>query len=320
MAPEMKVETIKTVAVLGLGTMGHGITHVFAAAGYRVRGFDDVQAARDSLLERCERNLRQMADAGVVGTQKIKPTLARIRVFPTEEEAVTGAQFVLEAVREDLPTKQALFKRLEKVVSPTTILASNTSTFPMTKIAARLTHPGRCVDMHWFNPPHIVPVVEVVPGKRTSPQTVKATLALAARIGKVPVHVRQEIPGFIVNRVQAAMIREVWDLWERGVASPEDIDRAVSGAMGFRLAAIGPLQVADFGGLDVWKKVFEELVPKIRSGTTLPAAIQRRVAAGHLGPKTGKGIYSYTPESIEAKRAERDRRFLALAKLFYASP
>ena len=263
--------------MLGLGTMGHGIAQVFAAAGYLVRGYDDIAGARDSLRDRCRANLKEMAAAGMVERKSIDPVLSRMEVFGSVEESVAGAQFVIEAVKEDLRTKRALFLRLEKVVPPTTILASNTSTFPMTKIAARLKHPGRCVNMHWFNPSHLVPVVEVIPGLKTSPKTLAATIALATSIGKIPISVRKEIPGFIVNRVQAAMVREVWDLWRRGIASAEEIDLAVSGTLGFRLAAIGPLQVCDFGGLDVWSAVYEQLTPGLHSGHVLPPPIQNLV-------------------------------------------
>ena len=285
--------------------MGHGIAQVFATAGYRVRGFDEVAAARDTLPARVRRDGATPA------------TLKRIKVFDTVAAAVTGADFVLEAVREDLPTKQKLFAQLEPLVSRRTILASNTSTFPITKIAARLKHPGRCIDMHWFNPPHIVPVVEVVPGKKTTPATVAATMSLAKNSGKIPVHVRRELPGFIVNRVQAALNREVWDLWQRGIASAEDIDRAVSGTLGFRLAAIGPLQVADFAGLDVWRSIMAVLGPDISAAPRMPARIQRMVKQGHFGAKTGQGFYRYTSKQVAKKIAERDRKFATLAKLLY---
>ena len=176
----------------------------------------------------------------------------------------------------------------------------------MTKIAARMKHPGRCIVMHWMNPPHLVPLVEIVSGRKTSAATVATTVELTRRLGKVPVHVRKEVPGFIINRVQVAMYREVFDLLANGVATAEDIDRAITASMGFRLASIGPLQVCDFGGLDVWKKVFENVAPKIHAGKKPPAILKKLVAAGHHGPKTGKGIFTYTPESIAQKRRERD--------------
>ena len=180
-----------------------------------------------------------------------------------------------------------------------------------------MRRPERAIVTHWFNPPHIVPVVEVVPGPRTSPQVVKATMALMKRAGKLAAQIDRELPGFIVNRVQVAVMREVWDLLDRGVASAEAIDAAICGSMGFRLAAVGPLEVHDFGGLDLQMRVFENLVPEISSHTRVPAKIRRLVEAGHFGAKTGKGIYDYTPVTLAARRTRRDQRFLTLLKTFY---
>ena len=312
----MEAESIQKVAVLGLGTMGHGIAQAFASVGCAVGCYDDQEPPRDSLHTRIRRNLQDFVAAGMVGPNEIDPILNRITVAETERQAVADAQFVTEAVREDLAVKQELLVRLEPMVSPLTILASNSSSFPISESAAHMKHPERALVTHWFNPPHIVPTVEVVPGAKTSEQTVRTAIALLKRVGKLAVRVRGELPGFLVNRVQAALIREVWDLLDKGVASPEDIDTAIRGSIGFRLAASGPLEVADFGGLDIWTTVYNILVQDIRSDTHVPDAIRKLVDAGHLGTKTGKGIYDYGPEMIESKRTRRERRFLALAKLF----
>lgn len=297
--------------------MGHGIAQVFATAGYRVRGFDDVAAARDSLRDRIRKNLKDFVDAGLLKRASIDPILSRVSAEDTEARALRDAEFVTEAVREDLATKQALFKRIEPLVSPRTILASNSSTFMISQSAKGLKRPGRAIVAHWFNPPHIVPVVEVVPGKRTSVATTRATLALLKRIGKEAIHIRKEIPGFLVNRVQVAVMREVWDLLDRGIASAEDIDAAVRGTLGFRLAAIGQLEVGDFGGLDVHTAVFRNLAPDVKSDTIIPATVRKLVEAGHYGVKTGRGFYNYTPKTIAERRSRRDKLFLALLKLLY---
>ena len=309
--------SLRTVAVIGLGTMGHGISQAFAAAGHPTRCYDESPAARESLFRRIETNLRQRIQAGMDTPDSARETLGRIAVFDSEREAVETAGFVTEAVGEDLDVKRELFARVETIVSRATILASNTSSFPMTDIARDLRNPGRAVVTHWFNPPHIVPLVEVVPGERTTERTVKNAVDLLKRIGKLPVRLKQEIPGFLVNRIQVAMSREIWDLLDRGVAEPEDIDRAVRASVGFRLAATGPLSVRDFAGLDVSALVYEILVPEIRSDTELPGNVRKLVDAGHFGVKTGRGFHEYTPESIDQERNRRDRLFLALLRLLY---
>lgn len=308
---------LQTVAVIGLGTMGHGIAQAFAAAGYIVRCYDESPAARDSLSGRVESNLQQRIRAGMDTPESVRETLGRIAVFSSEREAVEPAGFVTEAVREDLDVKRELFARIETVASREAILASNTSSFPMTDVARDLRHPGRAVVTHWFNPPHIVPLVEVVPGERTTGRTARIAVDVLKKIGKVPVRLKKELPGFLVNRIQVAMQREVWDLLGRGVADAEDIDRAVRASIGFRLAATGPLSVRDFGGLDVSALVYRILVPEIRSDVELPDSIRKLVEEGHYGVKAGRGFHRYTPESIDQARNRRDRLFLALLKLLY---
>lgn len=312
------MNNLHRVSVIGLGTMGHGIAQTFAMAGYDVTGFDEVTAARDSLHDRVRQNLRDFVAAELFPADQIDATLRRIRVCRTQADTVRDTQFVTEAMREDLAAKQALFESLERDVADDTILASNSSTFPISQSGARLKRPERAVVTHWFNPPHIVPTVEVVGSLRTSEGTIQATLELLRRSGKLAIRINQELPGFLVNRVQIAVMREVWDLLDRGVASAEDIDAAIQGSMGFRLAALGPLRIHDFGGLDVQTAVFRNLTPEIASGTSVPATVQNIVDAGHLGFKSGEGFYKYSPESAERIRSERDQRFLTLLKLFHA--
>jgi 3-hydroxybutyryl-CoA dehydrogenase len=307
------------VAVLGLGTMGHGIAQTFAMAGCDVACFDQSADMRGSLVERVRKNLAAFVDAGLVEPGQIEPTLARLQLVDTEDEAVAEAQFVTEAVPEDLEIKQALFARVERVVASGAILASNSSSFPISQSGSRIQRPERALVTHWFNPPHLTPVVEVVPGPRTSPDTVQKTLDLLLRLGKQPIRLQRELPGFLVNRVQVAIQREVWDLVGQGVATPEEIDTAIRGTIGFRFAALGPLEIHDFGGLDIQLATYRNLVSKIRSDTTPPKAIQELTAEGLLGVKTGRGFYDYPPDRLEARRARRDSLLLKLKKLLYSN-
>lgn len=307
----------KPVAVLGLGTMGHGIAQTFAAAGYPVRCFDEHPAARASTHARVRSNLQAFVKAGLLPQASVEPIVARITICDTEAEAVSPAFFVTEAVKEDLAVKLDLFARLEALTSPQTILASNSSTFPISQSGARLKFPGRAVVTHWFNPPHLVPLVEVVPGPRTDEATTQTAMELMRQIGKEAVRLRKELPGFLVNRIQVAVMREVWDLLERGVASADDIDTALRASVGFRLAAVGPLEVHDFGGLDIQTTVFRNLSPEIRSSIDLPLVVRQLVEQGHLGAKTGRGFHEYPPERLAERQARRDCLFLELVKLLY---
>jgi 3-hydroxyacyl-CoA dehydrogenase len=311
----MNVESIQTVAVLGLGTMGHGIAQSFAAGGLHVRCWDEQPMPRSTLLDRVRGNLVRMAQAGIVAVADIEPTLGRIAVCDDAAAAVAPARFVVEAVSEDLDMKRQLFARIEPHVAADTILASNSSSFPISQSGDCLSRPERAVLTHWFNPPHIVPVVEIVPGGRTDDATVQTTVQLHEKIGKTAVRINQEVPGFLVNRVQVAMFREIWDLLERGVASAGEIDRAIRGSMGLRLAALGPLAIIDFAGWDITARVYQNLIPHLRSSTDLPECIGKLLDEGRLGVKSGKGIFDYPPESIADRQARRDRLYLALIKL-----
>lgn len=311
------MDSIQRVAVIGLGTMGHGIAQTFAIAGCEVTGYDDVAAARESLHARVHQNLLDFVDAGLLSADQIESVLGRITVCDSEAEAVRDVEFVTEAIREEIVAKQELFERLEKLVSDETILASNSSTFPISQSGVRLRTPERAIVTHWFNPPHIVPAVEVVGSPATSVATISTTLELLRRAGKLAIRINQELPGFLVNRVQVAVMREVWDLLDRGVASVEDIDAAIRGSMGFRLAALGPLQIHDFGGLDIQTAVYRNLVPEIASGLDVPETVQGIVDDGHHGFKTGCGFYEYPAETAEQLLSDRDQRYLALLKMFH---
>jgi 3-hydroxyacyl-CoA dehydrogenase len=299
--------------------MGHGIAQTFALAGCDVRCYDTDRRACDTLVERIQANLDQMAEAGLVDEAAIPVALQRITTCQSEKDAADGAQFVVESVREDLAVKQELFRRVESTAGRETILATNTSSYRVTEIAAGMRWPERAVATHWFNPPHIIPVVEIVPGEKTSAETTRSAYDLLTRVGKLPVRVNQEIPGFVVNRVQIAMLREVWDLLDRGIASAEDIDRAIRGSMGLRLAALGPLAIVDFAGWDIMAKVYQNLVTDIRSDTDLPQIARGLVEDGRLGVKTGQGIYDYPDHSVQRRVADRDRMYLGLAQLLKKS-
>jgi len=317
----MKTEDIERVAVLGAGIMGHGIAQSFLMAGYPVRLFDVGEPVLESATAHIRQNLELFARHGLLEEKDVPLCIERLTTTCDLKAAVEGAQFITEAAPENLELKQSLFEEVEKATAEDAILASNTSSLTLARIGERVRHRERLVTTHWFNPPHIVPTVEVVRSPWTGDETFETTYSLLVQIKKRPVRILKETPGFLINRIQMAMVREILDLYDKGVATAEDIDRAVKGSIGFRLASIGPLLTMDLGGLKLWLRVCENLFPEIRSSTNPPEALVRLTEKGCDGIKTGKGFYDYTRDfsKSELDRAiqKRDEEFLNRLKHLY---
>ena len=309
------------ISVLGLGTIGHSVAQVFAQAGCEVRCFSPSPSTRSALHPRVRSNLLQLAAADLVPTTQLyaDSVVQRLTVCETEEDALAGADFVWEAAPEVLTTKQDLLRRVECSVSEDAIIVSTTSSFPMSQMAADMKLPGRAIVGHPFNPPHIIPIVEVVPGTLTTEATTSALIGLLRSAGKQPVHIEKEVPGFVVNRIQLALLREAWAILDSGVASAEDIDAAVKGTLGLRMASMGPLRIADFAGLDTWERIFHSLANDLdNSASSTPGALERLISDGHYGAKTGEGFYKYKADEMEMNIRERDRGFAETVKLFHS--
>ena len=312
----LKVEQIKRIGVVGAGLMGHGIAQAYAQEGYPVTLTDSSKSALAWVKDRIKANLETLARGELIQQGDVEKVLDRMTVVDSLKEAVGDADFVTEAVFENLETKRDIFQEMEKFCADESILASNTSSFPMTLIASLMKKPERAIVTHWMNPPHLVPLVEVVSGEKTTEETYDTAYALLRKVKKVPVRVQKEIIGFLINRIQSAMNREVYSLVEMGVASAADIDLAVVTSLGFRLATQGPLQIRDLAGLDVTCKVDETLMAKISSSQE-PRLLKSMVARGELGTKSGKGFFEYTPESLAEIIRERDRQFIRRLKEQY---
>ncbi len=313
----MRLEQIKNVCVVGAGLMGHGIGLTYALGGYRVILNDINDEILSIATRRIRDNLEILAENAVIVWGSVDEVLSHIKVTSDIEEAVRDADFITEAVSENVEVKRDIFNRLDTFCPRHTILASNTSSLSLKDFAAGIRRKDRTLITHWFNPPHIVPVVEVVRGEDTSDEVFEVVYALLKKVKKIPVKIHKEIPGFIVNRIQMGMIREVWSLWEQGIASPEDIDLAVKGSFGFRMAAIGPLETCDLGGLDLWYNITERLFKLISSAQKPPEALRRKVESGVLGLKSGRGFFDYTEQGRVDAVKLRDKRFIQLLGLVY---
>jgi 3-hydroxybutyryl-CoA dehydrogenase len=297
---------IARIAVIGAGLMGHGIAQVFALAGHDVTIYDSVAATLDSAKARILSNLKDLGD-----DQK---AVERVTPLAGLAAAVREADYVVEAVLEDLPLKQKLFGEIEQHVRPDTILASNTSVIPITKVMGRVKTRDRVLGTHWFNPPFLVPIVEVIEIKGTSPASVKKMMALLTAAGKTPVHVKKDIPGFIGNRLQHALWREAIALVQNGVCDARTIDEVVKGSFGLRLPVIGPLENADLVGTDLTLDIHKVVLPDLDRTPGAQPYLKKLVKDGKLGFKTGEGFRKWSEKEkaeLRIKLATHLRRMTA---------
>ena len=280
---------MKQAAVVGGGTMGNGIAHVFALNGWSVTLIDAAPAALEKALKTIRANLERQAKKGTIPPEAVEQALARIRTAG-DAQAAAGADIAVEAVSENPQVKFAVFQALDKALGPDAILASNTSSISITELAAKTGRADKVVGMHFMNPVPMMELVEVIRGHATSDATTTAVLELARALGKTPVEVN-DYPGFVANRVLMPMINEAIFCVMEGVATPEAIDTVMKLGMAHPM---GPLALADFIGLDVCLAILEVLHRGLGDDKYRPCPLLRRmVAAGELGKKTGKGFYGY---------------------------
>jgi 3-hydroxybutyryl-CoA dehydrogenase len=305
---------IDRVAVIGAGLMGHGIALELAAHGYSVT-LHDADAGR---LERAPHAIRDgllhLQETGVVTAAMAKSAQERITLETKLQAAAAMADLVIEAVSEDLQVKQDVFARLDAAAPRHAIFASNTSSFMPSQLAVATARPELVLVAHYFNPPHLLPLVELVRSDRTSDDVIATMRALYLGIGKQPVVVPRELPGFIGNRLQMALLREALALVESGIASPRDIDTVIKTSFGRRLAFAGVFEIFDAAGLDVTLAVADQLFPQIDRSEQPPPSFRERVARGALGIKSGNGFYDWTPEKAAELRRRIGQGVMAVAR------
>jgi len=283
-----------TIAVIGAGLMGAGIALVFAAAGHRVALLDALEGARATALPRIRDNFKAVG---------LDPVAAdAITLHSQLTMAVADAAFIIEAAPEDLALKQALFAEIEEAARPTAILASNTSVIPVTAIMARLRNKSRALGTHWWNPPYLVPLVEVIRTVDSSDAAIEATLKLLVSVGKTAVEVKKDVPGFIGNRLQHALWREAVALVADGVCDARTVDDVVKASFGARLAVLGPLENADLVGTDLTRSIHNYVLPALDRSTAASPYLDRLVEQGRLGFKSGEGFRTWTTEQQAALR------------------
>jgi len=283
---------IRQIAVIGSGTMGRGIAYLAAVAGYDTVIHDADPAALDAAKMSVESTLRKAVEKTKINETDAALALARLQVAPELEAATRGAELIIEAVPEDLDLKQNIFAQADLVCGEETILASNTSSISISKLAGSVERRDRFVGMHFFNPPHVMKLIEIVRGERTSDETVAQVREVAQKMGKEPIVVRDS-PGFATSRLGVAIGLEAIRMLEEGVASAEDIDRAME--LGYN-HPMGPLRLTDLVGLDVRLGIAEYLAQTLGPRFEPPQLLRDLVAAGKLGKKTGEGFYRWSAD------------------------
>lgn len=287
---------IKSVAILGAGLMGHGIAQVLAAGGCDVALSDPDEAVLNAAPGRI-RAILQLLNQDVADA-------ARVRLAANFEDAVCEADFVIEAAPENLDLKRKIFADLAVAAKHDAILASNTSGLPIGDIGAELSDEkaARVIGTHFWNPPHLIPLVEVIQAERTDPKIVQPTIEFLRSVGKTAVHAKKDIPGFIGNRMQHALKREAIALVENGVCDAETVDLVVKEGFGMRLAVTGPLENSDIVGLDLTMAIHETLLADLDNSIAPQKLLRDKVTKGELGMDVGTGFRKWTPEEAEAQR------------------
>lgn len=296
---------VRHVAVAGTGMMGPGIAAIFALAGRQATIVSRTSEGSSRGVATARSLIEVLAKHGLADPAQAAEAQARLTPSTDPEAAVRAAQLFVESIPEDLATKQAFFARLDKA-SPDAILCSNTSGISITAIAEKTSRPERILTTHFWNPPYLMPLVEVSVGKRTDPAIARGVLALLRTCGKVPVLVHHDRPGQLGNRIQHAMIRECVHIVQEGIATAEDVDLAVKTGVGLRLPVYGVFEHADMVGLDLVKAVQDYVLPDLSTVQEAGRPHQEKVAKGELGVKSGRGFLPWTPEKAQEVRARRD--------------
>lgn len=303
----MNLSEIERVLVVGAGTMGHSIAQVYAQAGIEVDLVDLQQNILDSAIKKIKLNLDLLAEYRRVPLNEIPAIINRINPSTNLEKASKRANLVVEAVNEDRNIKRKVYSQLDEFCSEETIFASNTSELNIFKVVD-VKNPERLIIHHWFRPPYIIPLVEIVAGRKTSPEIVDLSFNLLNKLGKTPIILKKFTNAFIVNKIQQAINSAVFGLLLRGIATPEEIDLAVKTSFSLRLPIVGVVQNLDFVGLDVVSDVLKNMGLKL-------SIIEDKVEQGHFGIKTSKGLYDYSGRSEEEILRKKDEKYLKILDL-----
>jgi 3-hydroxybutyryl-CoA dehydrogenase len=304
---------IKRIAVVGAGIMGHGIAQILAQAGFRV-SLTGSTTAIETARGRIESSLEMLLKGGLIAEAQAASVKTNLTFAGGLDEAVTGADLIFESVPEKVEIKRQMFGRLDLLAKPEAIFASNTSAIPITTLAGFSRRPERVIGTHFWNPPQLIPLVEVITTEHTSEGILEAVMQCLTAAGKKPVHVRRDVPGFLGNRLQHAMMREAMHMVEDGVASIEDIDAVLKNSFALRLLFSGLFEQRDLNGLDTQLGTEGSIFPDLSNMEEPPPLLRDKVAAGELGLKTGKGYYNWTNQNRAEIVQRKNQQLVSLLK------
>lgn len=294
----MKAEEIKNVALLGAGMIGNGLALLFAQAGYRVSLYSRTEQTLSKAMDSIRSTLSMLLEKPA-GSKEIEDVVDRIKGTTDLAAAVANAPMVIESVAEDLKVKQDLFMELDKMCPPETILATNTSVISITEIAAKSQQRNRILGTHFWFPPYLLPLVEVIKAKDTSDEVMDLTFEFMKKAGKYPIRCLKDVPGFVANRLQHALWREAISIVENGIADAATVDDAIKNSFGIRLAVLGPIENADMAGLDLILAIHNTVLKDLEASPSPSPLLEEKVKKGELGFKSGKGFYDrWTPEDM----------------------
>ena len=308
------MKEIRNVHIAGAGVMGSAIAQVFALAGYTVSVYDISQAALEKVGETVQNNLNYLIERQKLAPDAAEQALARISTTADMADFST-ADLVIEAIIEKMDIKQSFFQRLEAIVAPDALLATNTSGLSINGIGALLRDKSRFLGANWWTPAYIIPLVEIVRCDETADATVQALYDILTAVGKKPIVINREVSGFVGNRMQFALFREAMHIVEEGLATPEDVDKVLKYGLGLRYAVLGPFSVADYGGVDTYFHISDSLFADLDTRQDANTLIRKLYEAGHYGLKTGEGFYTYPAEDRQRLLDARDDKLLAILAL-----
>ena len=311
-----KCADITKIVLAGAGVMGESFAQIFAGNGYTVTLYDISGEALEKAKTGIKQGLKTQAEQGAIDPGSVKEILDHIS-YTTSKDCFEDADLVLEAIVEKMNIKHSFWKEVSELVKPKAVLATNTSGLSITEISGAVKDPARFAGMHWVNPPHLVPLVEIISGKESSKEVEDVLFELAEKIGQKPVRVHKDPPGFILNRLQYAVVREACNCVQQGYATIEDVDNVMKYGLGMRYACIGPFETMDLGNLGTFYNVSGYMMKNLCNDEGIPPLIQKMHDEGRLGVINGAGFYDYAGDRAEAAIKRRDEMFLRLSGLLF---